>query len=241
MVLKRIEETIGGKRCTLCGGLDAPFWLIQPVDQYDLEGLEAEAPHIEAMTASPFCLAAFRVEDWDNDLTPWAWDAGELLRGRRFGDGAGRTLAFVERELLPWMRARRADCAGPRVLLGGYSLAGLFALWGGYASACFEGVAGVSPSVWYVNWTDFAQKNAMKARYVYLSQGDREARGRGPMGTADQAIRRQYRLLGGESNPRCALEWNPGNHFREPDLRTAKGFAWLMNRISGEADGHQSG
>ena len=25
------------------------------------------------------------------------------------------------------------------------------------------------------------------------------------------------------------LEWNPGNHFKEPDQRTAKGFAWLLN------------
>ena len=24
------------------------------------------------------------------------------------------------------------------------------------------------------------------------------------------------------------LEWNPGNHFRDPGLRTAKAFAWVM-------------
>ncbi len=24
------------------------------------------------------------------------------------------------------------------------------------------------------------------------------------------------------------LEWNEGNHFREPELRMAKGFAWVM-------------
>jgi hypothetical protein len=28
----------------------------------------------------------------------------------------------------------------------------------------------------------------------------------------------------------CILEWNKGNHFKQPDLRTAKAFAWLMNR-----------
>ena len=26
----------------------------------------------------------------------------------------------------------------------------------------------------------------------------------------------------------CTLEWNQGNHFREPDIRTAKAFAWVM-------------
>ena len=28
----------------------------------------------------------------------------------------------------------------------------------------------------------------------------------------------------------CVLEWNPGNHFRDADLRTARAFAWLLNR-----------
>ena len=26
----------------------------------------------------------------------------------------------------------------------------------------------------------------------------------------------------------CNLEWNQGNHFREPDIRIAKAFAWVM-------------
>ena len=25
------------------------------------------------------------------------------------------------------------------------------------------------------------------------------------------------------------LEWNQGNHFKEPELRMAKGFAWLLS------------
>ncbi len=28
----------------------------------------------------------------------------------------------------------------------------------------------------------------------------------------------------------CVLEWNEGNHFKEPDIRTAKAFAWLRRR-----------
>ena len=26
----------------------------------------------------------------------------------------------------------------------------------------------------------------------------------------------------------CTLEWTQGNHFREPDIRTAKAFAWVL-------------
>ena len=27
---------------------------------------------------------------------------------------------------------------------------------------------------------------------------------------------------------RLVLEWNQGSHFKEPDIRTAKAFAWIM-------------
>lgn len=29
----------------------------------------------------------------------------------------------------------------------------------------------------------------------------------------------------------CVMEWNEGNHFRDPDLRTARSFAWVMRRM----------
>ena len=32
-------------------------------------------------------------------------------------------------------------------------------------------------------------------------------------------------------NIQKTLEWNPGNHFKEPGLRTAKAFAWVMNHM----------
>ena len=30
----------------------------------------------------------------------------------------------------------------------------------------------------------------------------------------------------------CCLEWNEGNHFMDPDRRTAKGFAWILKGIN---------
>ena len=34
-----------------------------------------------------------------------------------------------------------------------------------------------------------------------------------------------------EQGVNCTLEWNLGNHFKEPGLRTAKAFAWVMNHM----------
>ena len=40
-------------------------------------------------------------------------------------------------------------------------------------------------------------------------------------------IRRAYDCLAGQGVD-SVLEWNKGNHFKEPDIRTAKAFAWLI-------------
>ena len=32
-----------------------------------------------------------------------------------------------------------------------------------------------------------------------------------------------------DSGIRSTLEWNEGNHFRDSDMRMARGFAWLLN------------
>ena len=65
---------------------------------------------------------------------------------------------------------------------------------------------------------------------MYLSLGDKEEKTRNPvMKMVGNNIRRQIELL--EGYPHCidcVLEMNRGNHFKEPDLRTAKGFAWLI-------------
>ena len=117
-----------------------------------------------------------------------------------------------------------------RVFIGGYSLAGLFALWAGYQTDRFDGIAAASPSIWFPHFTEYMRENSLNAGAVYLSLGDREERTRNPvMSQVGSAIRSAEAMLK-EKGIDCILEWNKGNHFKDPDLRTAKAFAWLMNR-----------
>ena len=57
--------------------------------------------------------------------------------------------------------------------IGGYSLAGLFALWTAYQTDIFKGVA-ASPSVWFPGFAEYMKKNEIKTDTVYLSLGDGE-------------------------------------------------------------------
>ena len=221
---------IDGRLCDVISFGEPRFLLLQPVDEHDLDGLEREAALI-AETESPFALAAFKVEDWNRELSPW--DAPPAFGSQGFGHDASRTLAFAERVLLPEVIERRKLPENIPVILGGYSLAALFALWSACQSERFAGIAAASPSVWFPGWVDYAERHIPKARCVYLSLGDREEKTKNRvMSTVGDRIRAQYELLAAHGIA-TALEWNEGNHFRDSDIRCAKGFAWCMRQITG--------
>lgn len=120
------------------------------------------------------------------------------------------------------------NAAPIKTILGGYSLAALFALWAGYESSCFSGIAAASPSVWFSGWLDYAKARTPRAERIYLSLGDAEPQTRNRvMATVGDCIREMDALLADHPH---ALEWNPGNHFKDADLRTAKAFLWCLEQ-----------
>lgn len=176
-------------------------------------------PALRALTDAGFLYAAFEVDDWNRALSPWP--APPVFGKEAFGGGARETLDRLL-EALP-----RLDPALPRII-GGYSLAGLFALWAHYETDAFAGVAAASPSVWFPGWDAYADQRQARG-FAYLSLGDREPRTRNPqMATVGDAILRQADRFAGIP---CKFEWNPGNHFTDPDVRMAKGFAWALEQI----------
>ena len=204
------------------GDPTADTLLVQMVDDHDLEVIESEVSFIEELFGGQsFCLKAVKVDNWNKDLSPWPVPA---VFGREdFGEGAEETLAYLLKEAVP----QNID-SPKKVYIGGYSLAGLFALWAGYQTDVFSGIAAASPSIWFPGFTEYMKENELHARAVYLSLGDREGRTRNPvMARVGDAIREAYAHLQ-ETGVDCVLEWNKGNHFKEPDLRTARAFAWVM-------------
>lgn len=214
---------------TVYGDPNAPIVLIQMVDGHDLEGMENEVAEIRRLTGVDFCLRAFRVRSWNVDLSPWP--APPVFGDQGFGSGAADTLAGV---------LERCTDSDKTYIIGGYSLAGLFALWAAYQTDAFSGVAAASPSVWFPGFVDYMRAHGIKTGSVSLSLGDREERTRNPvMATVGDRIREAHELLRARGID-AALEWNPGNHFRDPDIRMAKAFARVM-RGSGQTAGEMDG
>jgi predicted alpha/beta superfamily hydrolase len=216
------EYTLSDRTCFLYQDAEATHLLIQPIDEHDLEVLDQEVEAIKELSDEPFSLVAFLIKDWNQELTPWG--ASPVFGKTPFGDGAEKTLEFVTNQLLTEVQENISH-----LILGGYSLAGLFALWAGFQTDQFEGIAAASPSVWYPQWIDYASENKPLAKSVYLSLGDKEEKAKNPvMAQVGNAIRKQHELLM-EQEINTIFEWNAGNHFVDFDKRMAKGFAWLMN------------
>ena len=217
------EISIDGRLCFLYQDEAATHLLIQPIDEHDLELLDQEIEAIKKLSDKPFSLVAFMIKDWNQELTPWA--APAVFGKVPFGSGAEKTLEFITSRLLPEVQENI-----PHLILGGYSLAGLFALWSGYQTDKFDGIVAASPSIWFPKWIEYATDNKPLAKSIYLSLGDKEEKAKNPvMAQVGNAIRRQNELLTGQMD-NTILEWNPGNHFVDSEKRTAKGFAWVMDK-----------
>ena len=213
---------------TVYGAPNPQLLFLQPVGEHDAELLDRE---IEAMRDCefPFALSAFEVKEWNRDLSPW--EVPPVFGKIPFGSGAEKMLGFVTERLLPALRDRFAHAADVKLCIGGYSLAGLFALWAATQTDVFTGVAAASPSVWFPGWIDYVKMHPVRAETVYLSLGDREERTKNPvMATVGGRIQELYALL--QADHTVTLEWNPGNHFQDSDLRTAKAFLWVARKRS---------
>ena len=228
--MKKETVQIADRTCTIYKSEQPGYLLIQPIDEHDLEVLDNEVVVIQSLTNKSFTLVAFEIKDWQSELTPWTVPA--VFGKVPFGDGAVATLSFIKDILILQLEQMQLfDKDKIKCALGGYSLAGFFALWSTYQTRIFDGIAAVSPSVWYPQWMEYAEKNRPLATSVYLSLGDKEEKTKNPtMAQVGNCIRKQQELLTAQGIS-TILEWNPGNHFQHSDERTAKGFAWIMNHI----------
>ena len=221
--LKETELKIAGRECLIFSCEDPEVLVIEPSMGFKEAGEEAEKLKEAGV---PFAFAVFRTEDWNRELSPWK--APAVFGNEDFADGAEETLSFIEKDMIPALKKEIGDIP---VALGGYSLAGFFALWAAYRTETFSAAAAVSPSVWFPGWIEYASERSPKAKAIYLSLGKKEAKTRNPvMATVADCIEKQHMLLK-EAGIECALEWNEGNHFKDPAERTAKGILWCLKNL----------
>ena len=220
--------TIDGRECFISDSVHPQYILIQTLGDHERSIFDRTAQLISEACGVPFVIAAFQVFDWDLDLTPWHDDA--ISRKPEVGTRTGETLRYVTESLLP---ALECEFGNLPVILGGYSLGGLFALWSASLTDRFAAIAAASPSLWIRDWLDFAEAHPVKAAKVYLSLGDQEEHVKNrAIARVGDSVRGEYELLKARlGSDSCTLVWNPGNHFRDGDKRLAAAFSWCIKEL----------
>lgn len=216
----------GDRPCRIYGTDCAEYLLLQMTDEHELQHMDNEISAIAQGSAHSFLFAAVPVKNWNDELSPWKSPA--VWGKESFGGNAAGTLRFLTEQAIPTLKKQFALPENVRIILGGYSLAGLFALWASTQTALFSGVAAASPSVWFPGWMEFEQQHSIQAQRVYLSLGDKEEHTKNAvMAVVGDNIRTLHSRLA-ERGKNCTLEWNNGGHFKDADLRTARAFRWVM-------------
>ena len=176
----------------------------------------------------PFVLVAIHVPEWNDMLTPWEC-SGIFADDAPFAGHAEHQL-----EILSEIVQKTEEQLGARPshrCIAGYSLAGLFATWAPFQVDLFDAVASASGSMWYPDFAEYVEAGMFDRppRCAYFSLGSKEARtpSRLLRGVADgtQRVVDAFRTKG----VKTVFESNPGNHFKEPDLRMAKAICWVVS------------
>jgi hypothetical protein len=95
----------------------------------------------------------------------------------------------------------------------------------------FDRVASMSGSMWFPDFTDFVASHEPMRRpdRMYISLGDAERNTRNPLLRTVQDrtewLVSHYREAGLD----VTWELNPGNHFKDADLRCAKGIISMIS------------
>ena len=154
---------IGNKPCRIYGEAHAEYLLLQMTGEHEQQSMNNEVDAI-AQSGRNFLFAAIPVASWNDALSPW--EAPAVWGKQGFGGKAADTLRFLTEQVIPTLKRQYPLPENVKIILGGYSLAGLFALWSFTQTDLFYGVAAASPSVWFPGWMEFEQQHPIQAQHV---------------------------------------------------------------------------
>lgn len=201
--------------------------LVYSIDYHENGQLLLEA--CKQVECCGFNLVTISGLHWNQELSPWPIET-VVSKNDNFAGEADQWLPMLTDEVVPQVE-QLLDTPPLWRMLAGYSLAGLFAVWTAFHSDLFTRILSASGSMWYPGWLEFAQEHepAVALQGLYLSVGEQESTSRNAVlhtvGERTQALAD----LMAERGMNVKFELNPGNHFKNPPLRVAKGIKWLLD------------
>ncbi len=167
---------------------------------------------------------------WDDEMSPW--EIPPLFKGDTpCTGGADVYMKELIQKILPEILGNLAGKPS-YTALAGYSLAGLFAVYAMYHTDLFSRIASASGSFWYPDFMEYTKREELKRKpeCIYFSLGDKEAKARNKILQSVEENTRALEKYYHEMGISTVMEMNPGNHFRNPEERMAKGIRWILEQ-----------
>ena len=220
------ELRFGHRRVCLYHLVNGPAPLVYSIDYHENGQLLLDA--CKQVGCSGFNLVTISGLHWNQELSPWPVET-VVSKDDNFAGEAAQWLSLLTGEVVPQVE-QLLDLPPTWRMLAGYSLAGLFAVWTAFHSDLFTRFLSASGSMWYPGWLEYAREHelAVSLQGIYLSVGEQESTSRNAvLHTVGQRTRALAELMAERGIP-SHFELNPGNHFKNPPLRVAKGICWLL-------------
>lgn len=156
--------------------------------------------------------------DWNRDLSPW-YSEKVFKQGEDFAGKADDFLDVLLKQDLP-----------EKMIIAGYSLAGLFALYSCTKTDRFIGCVSTSSSLWYPGFVDYLKAHPLHCQAVYFSLGDKEKNSRNPvLKTIEEKTNEVYGMV--KEQRKAVFVLNHGSHFTNTTERVEMGIDWIRNNI----------
>lgn len=175
-----------------------------------------------------YILVVIQNINWNSEMTPWK--AESIYKNEEEYTGqADEYIELLTQKIIPALKDK-LQIEAKYFCLAGYSLAGLFSVYAMYKTDIFERIVACSGSFWYNNFLEYIQSSKIlkKPEKIYFSLGDKEKYSKNSVLSKVEEntlkLCDEYKKM----NIETEFEFNEGGHFKEADLRVAKGIKWIL-------------
>ena len=201
------------------------------LNTYNDDGLDIWNKTIE-LTNKNFVLVTISNLDWNSEMTPWHID--KIFKNESDYEGyADSYLDSLINNIIPSISVEleKNNIKVDKYIIGGYSLAGLFAIYSLYKTNIFTSAFSCSGSLWYPGFIEYATCNDLKIipDKLYFSLGNKESKTRNELMSKVEENTKYLEKYYKSKNIKTIYFENEGNHFNNVSLRIARGISWIID------------
>ncbi len=165
---------------------------------------------------------------WEDALSPWP-EPGLSVNMAGFGGKGRELIRDYWKKIIP--KAEQLVVIKPKFrVISGYSMAGLWAIYAGWESGLFEGVAVASASLWYDGFVDYMKTKAPAAslKRVQMSLGEKEEQTKNPRLATIRTATEEVCGIMKKNGVAAELVMTEGGHFSNAAGRLANAIRATM-------------